>query len=99
MFVLFVRGRVESSIVKVATDLDGAVSQPGQEQKAVSKVKQKARAFLQEMVANISPAFIRYILYCTPKTSPQFFFSCSHIYFTVPHLLSVPCLHLSFCSG
>uniref|UniRef100_A0A8C6Q361 Glycerol-3-phosphate acyltransferase 1, mitochondrial n=1 Tax=Nothobranchius furzeri TaxID=105023 RepID=A0A8C6Q361_NOTFU len=29
------------------------------ELKAVSKVKQKARAFLQEMVANISPAFIR----------------------------------------
>ncbi|XP_070783315.1 glycerol-3-phosphate acyltransferase 1, mitochondrial isoform X2 [Enoplosus armatus] len=50
---------VESAIVKVATDLDAAASQPGQEHKAVSKVKQKARAFLQEMVANISPAFIR----------------------------------------
>ncbi|KAM9336689.1 glycerol-3-phosphate acyltransferase 1, mitochondrial [Symphorus nematophorus] len=51
--------KVESAIVKVATDVDAAASQPGQEQKAVSKVKQKARAFLQEMVANISPAFIR----------------------------------------
>uniref|UniRef100_A0A3B5B6A2 Glycerol-3-phosphate acyltransferase 1, mitochondrial n=1 Tax=Stegastes partitus TaxID=144197 RepID=A0A3B5B6A2_9TELE len=51
--------RVETAIVKVATDLDAASSQPGQEHKAVSKVKQKARAFLQEMVANISPAFIR----------------------------------------
>uniref|UniRef100_A0A671YDT5 Glycerol-3-phosphate acyltransferase 1, mitochondrial n=1 Tax=Sparus aurata TaxID=8175 RepID=A0A671YDT5_SPAAU len=51
--------RVESAIVEVATDLDAAASQSGQEQKAVSKVKQKARAFLQEMVANISPAFIR----------------------------------------
>uniref|UniRef100_A0AAQ6A538 Glycerol-3-phosphate acyltransferase 1, mitochondrial n=1 Tax=Amphiprion ocellaris TaxID=80972 RepID=A0AAQ6A538_AMPOC len=51
--------RVETAIVKVATDLDAAASQSGQEHKAVSKVKQKARAFLQEMVANISPAFIR----------------------------------------
>uniref|UniRef100_A0A665T952 Glycerol-3-phosphate acyltransferase 1, mitochondrial n=1 Tax=Echeneis naucrates TaxID=173247 RepID=A0A665T952_ECHNA len=51
--------RVETAIVNVATDLDAAASQSGQEQKAVSKVKQKARAFLQEMVANISPAFIR----------------------------------------
>lgn len=47
--------------MEVAADLDAAASQSGQEQKAVSKVKQKARAFLQEMVANISPAFIRYI--------------------------------------
>uniref|UniRef100_A0A3B4Y663 Glycerol-3-phosphate acyltransferase 1, mitochondrial n=1 Tax=Seriola lalandi dorsalis TaxID=1841481 RepID=A0A3B4Y663_SERLL len=52
-------GRVETAIVNVATDLDAAASQSGQEHKAVSKVKQKARAFLQEMVANISPAFIR----------------------------------------
>uniref|UniRef100_A0A4W6BRN3 Glycerol-3-phosphate acyltransferase 1, mitochondrial n=1 Tax=Lates calcarifer TaxID=8187 RepID=A0A4W6BRN3_LATCA len=51
--------RVETAIVKVATDVDAATSQTGQEHKAVSKVKQKARAFLQEMVANISPAFIR----------------------------------------
>lgn len=29
------------------------------DRKAVSKVKRKARGFLQEMVANISPAFIR----------------------------------------
>lgn len=54
--------RVESAIVNVATDLDAASSQPGQDHKAVSKVKQKARAFLQEMVANISPAFIRHVL-------------------------------------
>ncbi|KAI4807800.1 hypothetical protein KUCAC02_027585, partial [Chaenocephalus aceratus] len=49
----------ESAIADVATDLDAAGTQPGQEHKAVRKVKQKARAFLQEMVANISPAFIR----------------------------------------
>ncbi|KAK1881994.1 Glycerol-3-phosphate acyltransferase 1 mitochondrial [Dissostichus eleginoides] len=51
--------RVESAIANVAVDLDAAGTQPGQEHKAVRKVKQKARAFLQEMVANISPAFIR----------------------------------------
>lgn len=50
---------MESAIVKVATDPDAAAIQPGQEHKSVRKVKQKARAFLQEMVANISPAFIR----------------------------------------
>lgn len=64
--------RVESAIVKVATDMDAAASQPGQEQKAVSKVKQKARAFLQEMVANISPAFIRYIVHTRNLTSFAF---------------------------
>ncbi|XP_061563718.1 glycerol-3-phosphate acyltransferase 1, mitochondrial [Cololabis saira] len=51
--------RVEAAIVTVATDLEAAASHPGQEPKAVSKVKQKARSFLQEMVANVSPAFIR----------------------------------------
>ncbi|PWA21341.1 hypothetical protein CCH79_00003068, partial [Gambusia affinis] len=44
---------VESTISKVAVESEAAVSQP------VSKVKQKARAVLQEMVANISPPFIR----------------------------------------
>ena len=52
---------MERAIEKVATDMDDAAGQPGQQNKAISKVKQKARAFLQEMVANISPAFIRYI--------------------------------------
>ncbi|XP_013863084.1 glycerol-3-phosphate acyltransferase 1, mitochondrial isoform X2 [Austrofundulus limnaeus] len=51
--------RMETAILTVATDLDAAASRPVQEHKSVSKVKQKARAFLQEMVANISPAFIR----------------------------------------
>ncbi|XP_005815239.1 glycerol-3-phosphate acyltransferase 1, mitochondrial [Xiphophorus maculatus] len=45
--------RVESTILKVAAESETAVSQP------VSKVKQKARAVLQEMVANVSPLFIR----------------------------------------
>ncbi|XP_028332626.1 glycerol-3-phosphate acyltransferase 1, mitochondrial [Gouania willdenowi] len=51
--------RVETAIVDVATDTVADGRQPGKEQKAVTKVKQKARAFLQEMVANVSPAFIR----------------------------------------
>lgn len=51
--------RVENAIGKVAADADAAASQPGKKQKGVSKVKQKARACLQEMVANVSPAFIR----------------------------------------
>uniref|UniRef100_A0A3Q2QRP5 Glycerol-3-phosphate acyltransferase 1, mitochondrial n=1 Tax=Fundulus heteroclitus TaxID=8078 RepID=A0A3Q2QRP5_FUNHE len=51
--------RVEAAILKVATDVEAAPSQPSHEHKAVGKVKQKARAFLQEMVANVSPAFIR----------------------------------------
>ena len=54
--------------MQVATELEAAASQPGQEPKAVSKVKQKARAFLQEMVANVSPAFIRYIYHLTSAT-------------------------------
>lgn len=53
--------RVVSVIEEVATDLGGSASQPGQMQKNVSKVKQKARACLQEMVASVSPAFIRYV--------------------------------------
>uniref|UniRef100_A0AAX7VWG7 Glycerol-3-phosphate acyltransferase 1, mitochondrial n=1 Tax=Astatotilapia calliptera TaxID=8154 RepID=A0AAX7VWG7_ASTCA len=56
---MFTRNVVDNVLNNIATDLDAAASQPGQEHKAVSKVKQKARAFLQEMVANISPAFIR----------------------------------------
>ncbi|XP_061911576.1 glycerol-3-phosphate acyltransferase 1, mitochondrial isoform X2 [Entelurus aequoreus] len=49
--------RVEGAICSVASDLDG--SQPDPEHKSVKKVKQKARSFLQKMVANVSPAFIR----------------------------------------
>ncbi|CAL1600170.1 unnamed protein product [Knipowitschia caucasica] len=46
--------RVESAISEVASEMDAA-SLSG----AAGKVKQKARSFLQEMVANVSPAFIR----------------------------------------
>ncbi|XP_034049216.1 glycerol-3-phosphate acyltransferase 1, mitochondrial [Thalassophryne amazonica] len=67
--------RVENAIVRVATDVDVAAEQLGQEHKAVSKVKQKARAFLQEMVANISPAFIRLTGWVLLKLFNGFFWS------------------------
>lgn len=54
----FIDVRVEAAILKSAADVESV--KPGQEHKAVNKVKQKARTVLQEMVANISPAFIRY---------------------------------------
>lgn len=46
--------RVESAIEQVASETDAANSSG-----AAFKVRQKARSFLQEMVANVSPAFIR----------------------------------------
>lgn len=46
--------RVESAIEQVASETNAANSSG-----AACKVKQKARSFLQEMVANVSPAFIR----------------------------------------
>ncbi|XP_068161129.1 glycerol-3-phosphate acyltransferase 1, mitochondrial isoform X2 [Antennarius striatus] len=46
--------RVEGAILTVASEVD-----PARGQKAVGKVKQKARVFLQQMVASVSPAFIR----------------------------------------
>ncbi|XP_062330657.1 glycerol-3-phosphate acyltransferase 1, mitochondrial [Osmerus eperlanus] len=67
--------RVESAIVEVATDSDPAASEPGQEYKAVSKVRRKARGFLQEMVANISPAFIRMTGWVLLKLFNGFFWS------------------------
>ncbi|XP_061561857.1 glycerol-3-phosphate acyltransferase 1, mitochondrial isoform X1 [Phycodurus eques] len=52
---------VESAIASVASDLgDADASRPGGVRgKSVRKVKQKARRFLQQMVASVSPAFIR----------------------------------------
>uniref|UniRef100_A0A8C6TLL7 Glycerol-3-phosphate acyltransferase 1, mitochondrial n=1 Tax=Neogobius melanostomus TaxID=47308 RepID=A0A8C6TLL7_9GOBI len=45
--------RVENAIEQVASETDAANSSGG------GKVKQKARSLLQEMVASVSPAFIR----------------------------------------
>uniref|UniRef100_A0A3Q2YHZ5 Glycerol-3-phosphate acyltransferase 1, mitochondrial n=2 Tax=Hippocampus comes TaxID=109280 RepID=A0A3Q2YHZ5_HIPCM len=47
---------VESAILSVASDSDEA---GGEHSKSVGKVKQKARRFLQQMVASVSPAFVR----------------------------------------
>uniref|UniRef100_A0A6Q2X771 Glycerol-3-phosphate acyltransferase 1, mitochondrial n=1 Tax=Esox lucius TaxID=8010 RepID=A0A6Q2X771_ESOLU len=67
--------RVESAIVEVATESDPAVAESEVEHKAVSKVRRKARGFLQEMVANISPAFIRLTGWALLKLFNGFFWS------------------------
>uniref|UniRef100_A0A3Q3WT59 Glycerol-3-phosphate acyltransferase 1, mitochondrial n=1 Tax=Mola mola TaxID=94237 RepID=A0A3Q3WT59_MOLML len=67
--------RVENAIQKVSMDLDAASSQPVKKQRIVSKVKQKARACLQGMVANISPAFIRLTGWLLLKLFNGFFWS------------------------
>uniref|UniRef100_A0A672GC41 Glycerol-3-phosphate acyltransferase 1, mitochondrial n=1 Tax=Salarias fasciatus TaxID=181472 RepID=A0A672GC41_SALFA len=61
-YVLFVMERDVHKDMFTRNVVDNVLNNSNQsamELKAVSKVKQKARAFLQEMVANISPAFIR----------------------------------------
>ncbi|XP_030629097.1 glycerol-3-phosphate acyltransferase 1, mitochondrial isoform X1 [Chanos chanos] len=65
--------RVENAIVQVASESSDVESGP--DQKAVSKVRRKARGFLQEMVANISPAFIRLTGWVLLKLFNGFFWS------------------------
>ncbi|KAL0984401.1 hypothetical protein UPYG_G00140960 [Umbra pygmaea] len=67
--------RVEAAIVEVATESDPAATESEVEHKAVSKVRRKARGFLQEMVANISPAFIRLTGWVLLKLFNGFFWS------------------------
>lgn len=55
--------RLECAIVEVANEGVQEDAEPGVDPKAVSKVRRKARGWLQEMVANISPALIRYSFY------------------------------------
>ncbi|XP_041116861.1 glycerol-3-phosphate acyltransferase 1, mitochondrial-like [Polyodon spathula] len=66
--------RVQKATIEVAEE-----NSPGLEsqvdRKAVSKVKRKARAILQEMVANISPAFIRITGWVLLKLFNGFFWS------------------------
>ncbi|MGH0148306.1 UNVERIFIED_CONTAM: hypothetical protein FKN15_050445 [Acipenser sinensis] len=66
--------RVQKATIDVAEE-----NSPGLESqldhKAVSKVKRKARAILQEMVANISPAFIRITGWVLLKLFNGFFWS------------------------
>lgn len=51
--------RVQEAIAEVAAELtpDGSAQQ---QSRAIQKVKRKARKILQEMVATVSPAMIRY---------------------------------------
>jgi len=52
--------RVEHAIMEVAKESGTGVElQPALQQKAVGQVRRKARGFLQEMVANVSPTIIR----------------------------------------
>ncbi|MGH0129074.1 UNVERIFIED_CONTAM: hypothetical protein FKN15_015673 [Acipenser sinensis] len=70
---------LNNSRVKKATIDVAEENSPGLESqldhKAVSKVKRKARAILQEMVANISPAFIRITGWVLLKLFNGFFWS------------------------
>ncbi|XP_051959194.1 glycerol-3-phosphate acyltransferase 1, mitochondrial-like [Xyrauchen texanus] len=67
--------RVESAIVDVAADGGNVDAESGVDPKAASKVRRKARGFLQEMVANISPAFIRLTGWVLLKLFNGFFWS------------------------
>lgn len=50
---------VERAIAEVASETAPVTAEPTAELQAVVRVRRKARGILQEMVANISPAFIR----------------------------------------
>uniref|UniRef100_A0A672L6V7 Glycerol-3-phosphate acyltransferase 1, mitochondrial n=1 Tax=Sinocyclocheilus grahami TaxID=75366 RepID=A0A672L6V7_SINGR len=68
---MFARNVVENVLNSSAsTDAESGV-----DSKAVSKVRRKARGFLQEMVANISPAFIRITGWVLLKLFNGFFWS------------------------
>lgn len=67
--------RLECAIVEVASEGGDADEASGVDPKAVSKVKRKARGFLQKMVANISPAFIRLTGWVLLKLFNGFFWS------------------------
>uniref|UniRef100_A0A8C1G928 Glycerol-3-phosphate acyltransferase 1, mitochondrial n=1 Tax=Cyprinus carpio TaxID=7962 RepID=A0A8C1G928_CYPCA len=66
---------LESAIVEVASEGAGTDAESGVDSKAVSKVRRKARGFLQDMVANISPAFIRLTGWVLLKLFNGFFWS------------------------
>uniref|UniRef100_A0A8C1WL54 Glycerol-3-phosphate acyltransferase 1, mitochondrial n=1 Tax=Cyprinus carpio TaxID=7962 RepID=A0A8C1WL54_CYPCA len=67
--------RLESAIVEVASEGASTDAESGVDSKAVSKVRRKTRGFLQEMVANISPAFIRITGWVLLKLFNGFFWS------------------------
>uniref|UniRef100_A0A673J9B3 Glycerol-3-phosphate acyltransferase 1, mitochondrial n=1 Tax=Sinocyclocheilus rhinocerous TaxID=307959 RepID=A0A673J9B3_9TELE len=67
--------RYQVAIVEVASEGASTDAESGVDSKAVSKVRRKARGFLQEMVANISPAFIRITGWVLLKLFNGFFWS------------------------
>uniref|UniRef100_A0A671NM43 Glycerol-3-phosphate acyltransferase 1, mitochondrial n=1 Tax=Sinocyclocheilus anshuiensis TaxID=1608454 RepID=A0A671NM43_9TELE len=67
--------RYQVAIVAVASEGASTDAESGVDSKAVSKVRRKARGFLQEMVANISPAFIRITGWVLLKLFNGFFWS------------------------
>uniref|UniRef100_A0A672N3S5 Glycerol-3-phosphate acyltransferase 1, mitochondrial n=1 Tax=Sinocyclocheilus grahami TaxID=75366 RepID=A0A672N3S5_SINGR len=67
--------RYQVAIVEVASEGASTDAESGVDSKAVSKVRRKARGFLQEMVANISPAFIRLTGWVLLKLFNGFFWS------------------------
>uniref|UniRef100_A0A672LCS4 Glycerol-3-phosphate acyltransferase 1, mitochondrial n=1 Tax=Sinocyclocheilus grahami TaxID=75366 RepID=A0A672LCS4_SINGR len=70
---MFARNVVENVLNSSRYQVTDAES--GVDSKAVSKVRRKARGFLQEMVANISPAFIRITGWVLLKLFNGFFWS------------------------
>uniref|UniRef100_A0A3B3R7Z7 Glycerol-3-phosphate acyltransferase 1, mitochondrial n=1 Tax=Paramormyrops kingsleyae TaxID=1676925 RepID=A0A3B3R7Z7_9TELE len=66
---------VEKAITEVASEMAPVTAEPTAEQQAVVRVRRKARGILQEMVANISPAFIRLTGWVLLKLFNGFFWS------------------------
>ncbi|XP_076855439.1 glycerol-3-phosphate acyltransferase 1, mitochondrial isoform X2 [Brachyhypopomus gauderio] len=66
---------VQSAIADVACEAGSADPEAQADQKAVHKVRCKARGFLQEMVANISPSLIRLTGWTLLKLFNGFFWS------------------------
>ncbi|KAG9267889.1 glycerol-3-phosphate acyltransferase 1, mitochondrial [Astyanax mexicanus] len=67
--------KVQTAIVDVASEASAADLEAGADQKAISKVRRKARNFLQEMVASISPSLIRLTGWTLLKLFNGFFWS------------------------
>ncbi|MBN3297207.1 GPAT1 acyltransferase, partial [Amia calva] len=67
--------RVEKATIDVAIESNPDAMESNVDPKAINKVKRKARGILQEMVANISPAFIRMTGWVLLKLFNGFFWS------------------------
>ncbi|XP_048843126.1 glycerol-3-phosphate acyltransferase 1, mitochondrial [Brienomyrus brachyistius] len=66
---------VERAVTEVAAETPPVLAEPAAEQQAIVRVRRKARSILQEMVANISPAFIRLTGWVLLKLFNGFFWS------------------------